>query len=292
MHLPIPPVVTRALYFLCLSAAFYSTGCTKFDVLNAPICSCGYIRTSDLAYSSLPRQKLDVYRPRHAAPNARVVIFFYGGEWQAGEKNDYRFAGEALTSQGFIAVLPNYRLYPEVTFPAFVQDGALAFRWVHDHIADFGGDPKHIYLMGHSAGAYIAALLTLDGHYLKDVGLQRLDISGTAGIAGPYDFQPFPEDRAIFNMKPRDVTPDAKTQPVNFVDGHAPPMLLMQGMVDETVNPFNAFELATLIKRAGGEARVVWYPNRSHAWTVAALAWEFRWLAPVLHDAAEFFREH
>jgi acetyl esterase/lipase len=275
-----------------MTAALTSAGCTKFDLLNAPISSFGYIRTNGIAYGPLSRQKLDVFRPRNATPNSRVVIFFYGGDWQEGERNDYRFAGEALTSEGFIAVLPDYRLYPEVRFPEFVKDGALAYRWVHDHIADFGGDPKHIYLMGHSAGAHIIALMTLDGHYLHDVGLDRSDIRGMAGIAGPYCFVPCPEDCPVFGMKPGERTTDPKMQPVTFADGHASPILLLQGLNDTTVPPANASELASAIRRAGGEVREVYYPLADHHLVVMALAWEFRWVAPVLRDAAEFFRRH
>jgi acetyl esterase/lipase len=291
MNSPRSFIVAR-FCLLTLIAVLPCAGCTAFDVLNAPVPSCGYVRTSNIPYGTLPRQKLDVYRPRGARPGASVVIFLYGGEWQAGQKGDYRFAGEALTSEGFIAVLPDYRIYPPATFPAFVQDGALAIRWVHDNIARFGGDPTHVYLMGHSAGAHIAALLTLDAHYLKDVGLDRSVIRATAGLSGPYDFKPYAEDRLIFHMEPGDAAPDPKIEPVNFVDGHAPPMLLVMGMKDDVVDPRNAFELATLIKHAGGEAHVVFYPDRGHIWIVVALAREFRWLAPVLHDTAQFFREH
>src|SRR3954452_9917177 len=155
---------------LCLTALLLLSGCTKFDVLNALVPSCGYTRTTDLAYGDQPRQRLDVYRPHNIA-GAPVVIFFYGGYWQYGEKNDYRFIADALTSRGFITVLPDYRLYPTVKFPAFVEDGASAVRWTHDHVERYGGDPQRVYLMGHSAGAHIAALLTLDPHYLKDAGV-------------------------------------------------------------------------------------------------------------------------
>ncbi len=132
-----------------------------------------YVRTPDVAYGALPRQRLDVYRPREVRRDARIVVFFYGGYWQSGRKEDYRFVAEALTSRGLIAVMPDYRLYPEVTFPGFVEDGALAVKWVHDHAAEIGGDAGRVYLMGHSAGGHIAALLTLDEHYLREVGLDR-----------------------------------------------------------------------------------------------------------------------
>jgi acetyl esterase/lipase len=221
-----------------------------------------------------------------------IVIFFYGGDWQNGTKEDYLFAAQALTSRGFIAVLPDYRLYPNVTFPAFVEDGALAVRWVHDHAREIGGDPNHIYLMGHSAGAYIAAMLTLNGQYLKHVGLDRSAIRATASLSGPYDFVPSPDDRGAFGMARDDTKPDPQIEPITFVDGHSPPMLLLQGLQDQTVEPANATALAARIRKQGGEVLYIAYPNRAHVGAVLALAAPFRWLAPVLHDTAKFFRDH
>src|SRR3954471_10166956 len=146
-------------------------GCTKFQMLNATVPAWGYHRASNLSYGKEPRQSLDVYTPCGDPKHAPVVIFFYGGYWQWGSKSDYRFVGQALASKGFIAVLPDYRLYPRVTFPAFVEDGAQAVRWTRDHIARYGGDPNRLYLMGHSAGAHTAALLAVDPHYLQDAGV-------------------------------------------------------------------------------------------------------------------------
>src|SRR4051812_42473411 len=189
-----------SLPLLCFAALLLS-GCTKFDVLNGLVPSCGYTRTTDLAYGDQPRQRLDVYRPHNAPPaGAPVVIFFYGGYWQYGEKNDYRFVADALTSRGFVAVLPDYRLYPAVRFPAFVEDGASTLRWTHDNIERFGGDPRRVYLIGHSAGAHIATLLTLDAHYLNDIGLAPDAIRATVGLAGPYDFMPGEISRPVFGM--------------------------------------------------------------------------------------------
>jgi acetyl esterase/lipase len=272
------------------SAMTAGAGCSKFDILNATIPSCGYTLTSNLPYAPLPRQKLDVYVPRGAKPGAAVVIFFYGGDWQNGNKVDYRFVAQALTSRGFIAVLPDYRLYPSVTFPAFVEDGAMAVRWVHLHIADFGGDPHLVFLAGHSAGAHIVALLTLDKTYLQSVGLNRNVIRATAALSGPYDFIPSPPDRAVFSMPVNDTHPDPKIEPINFVDGSAPPMLLVQGLSDPTVNPSNARSLATRIRAAGGSVQCVMYPGVGHPAVVLAFAWPFRWLAPTLRDVTNYFR--
>jgi len=273
-----------------LMPAVSITGCTTFQLLDPLIPSCGYNLTKNIAYGSAKRLKLDVYVPRGKETPKPVVIFFYGGFWREGEKANYRFAAEGLTSRGFIAVLPDYRLYPEVTFPKFVEDGATAIRFVHDHIAEFGGDPQRIYLMGHSAGAHIAALLTLDEHYLNDVGLDRTAICATAALSGPYDFIPGATERGVFAMVPGQATPDPKIEPIHFVDGKAPPMLLIHGLRDQTVLPRNATRLAERIRSAGGEARLIEYPKKAHVEVVAALAFPFRWLAPTLRDSAEFFR--
>lgn len=272
---------------------FLLAGCTKFDLLNATVSSGGYVRTADLTYGPQPRQRLDVYQPRHAAPGATgVVVFFYGGDWQTGSKDGYRFVAEAITSQGFVAVLPDYRLYPSVIFPAFVHDGALAVRWVHDNIDRFGGDPRRVYLMGHSAGAHIAALLTLDARYLNEVGLDRNAVRATAALSGPYDFVPLPEDLAVFGMRSDREAPDPDMEPIHFVDGRAPPMLLVHGLKDKTVGAGNAVRLAERIRAAGGEVRTVFYPDRAHVGVVLSLAAPFRKLAPTLEDVTAFFRKH
>jgi acetyl esterase/lipase len=286
------PKATGLFWLLALPPLMAMSGCTRFAMLNAFVPPWGYTRTTNIAYGTSPRQTLDVYRPCARAPAANIVIFFYGGDLQRGTKADYCFVAQALTSRGFIAVLPDYRLYPDVTFPAFVDDGALAVRWVHDHAREIGGDPHHVYLMGHSAGAYIAVMLTLDAQYLNRVGLDRSSIRATASISGPFNFVPPPEDRCVFGMAPDDTRPDPRIEPINFVDGHAPPILLLQGLKDPEVDPANATELAALIRKKGGEVVYIGYPDRAHVGMVLALAYPFRWLAPVLHDTVKFFHDH
>ena len=283
---------SRLLWLLLLPSLLATSGCNRFAMLNAFVPPWGYTRTASIPYGPSPRQTLDLYHPCGAAPHADIIIFFYGGDLQRGTKADYRFVAQALTSRGFIAVLPDYRLYPDVTFPAFIDDGALAVRWVHDHARQIGGDPDHLYLMGHSAGAYIAVLLTLDAQYLNRVGLDRSSIRATASISGPFNFVPPPEDRAVFSMARNDTRPDPDIEPINFVDGHAPPLLLLQGLKDPEVDPANATELAALIRKKGGEADYIAYPDRAHVGMVLALAYPFRWLAPVLHDTTKFFHDH
>jgi len=291
MILPMEFVASRAMsIFAGLVFAVSCVGCTRFQILDATIPSCSYTRTTNLRYGHEPRQKLDVYVPRGIGDKtASVVVFFYGGDWQSGEKGDYRFVGEALASRGFVAVLPDYRLYPDVTFPAFVEDAAKAVRWVRDNIESFGGDPHHIFLMGHSAGAHIAMLLTLDKHYLNDAGSDPSEICATAGLSGPYDFQPPPEDAAALGAKPGETKVGPNVEPIHFVDGKEPPVLLIQGLKDTTVGPENAINLAAAIRAKGGYVEQITYPNRGHSGVVQSLAWSFRWLAPTLDDVTHFF---
>ena len=278
------------LAIACSLGTALLTGCSGFQVLNSLSSSRGNIRTNDRAYGDQPRQKLDVYRPQHVAPGAKTIIFFYGGAWRDGHKADYRFVADALTSRGFIVVVPDYRVYPAVTFPKFVEDGAAAVRWVHDHITEFNGDPKQIYLMGHSAGAHLAAMLALDAHYLKNVGLERNVIRAMAGLSGPYDFVPAKPEREVFGLKPDDSP--LPILPVHYADGHAPPMLLLHGLDDQTVGPANTTRLAARIREAGGEVECILYPSRAHASMVVALVGPFRWLAPVLDDVSRYFEQH
>lgn len=274
------------------TAAVWLTGCTSLQMLNATVSHRGYVRTPDIAYGPDPRQKLDVYRPKKISPDAKVVVFFYGGSWREGSKTDYRFVAKALTSRGFIVVLPDYRLYPEVIFPAFVEDGASAMRWVRDNISTYGGDTNQLYLMGHSAGSHIAALLTLDAHYLKAVGLDRHIIRATATLSGPYDFTPNPWDRPVFGMATNQTAIDQNIEPITFVDGKEPPMLLVQGLRDKIVAPSNAVNLAARIRQACGEVEYISYPKRGHASVVVALVWPYQWLAPVLDDVTDYFNGH
>jgi acetyl esterase/lipase len=276
---------------LTLSFLFGLSGCTKFDLVNALVPSMGYLRTSDLSYGPLPAQKLDVYVPKKSRPNSTVVIFFYGGDWQNGSKDDYRFVAEALASEGFVTVMPNYRLYPTVRFPAFVYDGALAVRWTHDHIVAFRGNPHRIFLMGHSAGAHIAGLLTLDARYLRSTGLDRRSVRATVGLSGPYDFVPSPPDRAVFSMPQADTHPNADIEPINFVDGGEPPMLLVQGLGDKTVNPDNAYHLAARIRQKGGAVQLIAYPDVGHVQMILSFAAPFRWLGHALRDSARYIRD-
>ena len=124
--------------------------------------------TTSIAYAKGARHTLDVCRPTSATA-APVIVFFYGGGWRSGSKRTYRYVAKALARRGYVAVLPDYRIYPQARYPDFLDDGAQAVRWVKDNVQRFGGDPQKIFLMGHSAGAHIAAMLAIDATWLQKV---------------------------------------------------------------------------------------------------------------------------
>ena len=232
------------------------------------------------------RLKLDVWSPRRVGHALPVVIFLYGGGWVAGSRTDYGFAGSAYAGQGFVTVVPDYRLVPGVRFPSFVEDGALAVKWTRDNIARYGGDPDRIVLAGHSAGSYNAAMLALDPHFLRDAGVPAGTIKAAALLSGPYDFYPFTEQRGrdALGGWPR----VAETQPINFVGRSSPPMLLATGSDDDIVKPRNSQALAAKLRANGVPVELKIYPGKSHIDTVKSLSRPFRKSTPALADSAAF----
>lgn len=240
-----------------------------------------------VAYGDGNRQALDIFVGDRDDQSLRpVVVFFYGGSWNSGTREGYEFAGRALAAQGFVAVVPDYRLVPQVHFPAFVQDGADAVGWVRRNIADYGGDPDRIVLMGHSAGAHIGAMLANDPQWL---GEDRDALRGFVGLAGPYDFAPF--DTAASIAAFGDWPDVAQTQPVSFAGESSPPALLLTGAQDTTVKPRNSEALAAALTAAGTQVQMVSYPGIDHTDILIALALPLRGRAPVLDDASGFITE-
>lgn len=242
------------------------------------------------AYGTNPRQRIDVWTPRTAGTKRPVVVFFYGGGWSAGERSEYGFAGRALAAEGFVAMVPDYRLVPNVRFPTFVEDGALAVKWARDHAAEYGGDPNRISVMGHSAGAYIGAMLALDRHFLNDVGVDPSVIRAAALLSGPYDFYPFTDARAhdAFAAWPK----PADTQPISFARAGAPPMLLIHGTSDSIVQPGNSRRLAAALEKLGSPVELKLYPGKSHIDPIKSLSPLFRGSTPALGDSVAFLRKH
>jgi acetyl esterase/lipase len=263
-------------------------GCSRLDLLNganAMVPGDGAVRrvVSGAAFGNDPRQALDVHAPADARA-APVLVFFYGGSWASGRRQDYGFAARALAARGFVVVVPDYRIVPQARWPAFVEDGAAAIAWTRANIAASGGDPARIGVIGHSAGAHIAMLLALD---------RRWGAAGAngVGLAGPYDFLPFAPgsgaEAALGNA------PDlGQTQPIRFARADAPPLLLLTGDDDDTVRPGNSDRLAAALAAVGAAAAVRHYPRLGHIGILLALSKPFRGKAPVLADAVGFLRQH
>ncbi|HYD11291.1 MAG TPA: alpha/beta hydrolase [Allosphingosinicella sp.] len=239
----------------------------------------------DLPYGPEARRRLDIYAPKRAAADRPVLVFFYGGNWDSGDKHDYAFAGRAFAELGYVTVLPDYHHIHEQPYPAFMADAAAALAWVRSHVRDYGGDPDRIAVAGHSAGAYIAITLALDPRW-GAVDMVKAGI----GLAGPYDFLPFdsPVTRRTFGH----VADLPATQPVNHVRADAPPLLLATGDADTTVYPRHSQALAERLRAAGGEAELILYPGITHTGPVKAIARPFRGHAPVLRDIAAFLAKH
>ena len=280
------PVTRRAAVAALMAAALSGCSRLEFSAVNFPAAFGSYKRHTDLAYGDDVKHRLDVYVPEKLAgrPPA-MVVFWHGGRWTFGDKEDYRFVGAALAELGYVAVLPNYRHYPEVKLPGFMQDAARAARWAQAHAADFGADPNRLYLMGHSAGAHMAVLVTLDSRYFAATG-SAPKIAGVIGLSGPYDFLPLRENDVRDMFGPPPLYPNS--QPINFVRAGAPPMLLVHGLKDDSVWPRNAVNLAAALQALGVPVILKLYPKLTHSDTVATLSLPLRSRAPILADIGAF----
>ena len=271
------------------AALLLLSGCSAVGTLNALEPHAGVRIVHDLPYADGPRHLLDVYAPKPGPRpgGAPVVVFFYGGNWDSGAKADYRFVGAALARRGYLAIVPDYRVYPEVRYPGFVEDSARAVRWARDHAADYGGDPKALFVMGHSAGAYNAAMLALDPEWLAAVEMDPVkDLRGMIGLAGPYDFLPLTSPRLKIIFGPEDQRP--RTQPIAYARREAPALFLAHDDGDKVVLPRNTLRLAARMREVGGRVEEKHYGRLNHALMIGAVATPLRFLAPVFRDLTAF----
>ena len=240
----------------------------------------------DLAYGPDPRQTLDIFAPTGASTTPRpVVVFFYGGGWDSGSKADYGWAAQALAARGFVVAVPDYRVVPQVVFPAFIEDAAAATAFVGRVAGQYGGDANHLGVIGHSAGAHLAMMIALDRRYMAAAGAPDL-IKAAAGLAGPYDFLPFDVPSSI-NAFGRAPDPTL-TQPVTFARADAPPLWLGHGTDDVIVHAEDTTILCDRMKAVGGRCEAKLYPGLSHEDLIATFSPLFRKKAPVLEDATAF----
>lgn len=283
--------ISLALLVACVLAGAL-VACSPITALNALAPGNTHTRTAGVAYGPSPRQQLDVYRPARAAPRGGwpVVVFFYGGSWNRGQRGDFAFVGEALASRGILTLVADYRLYPEVRYPDFLRDSAAALAWGLSHAEGLGGNPQRVFVMGHSAGAYNAAMLALDARWLKPTHHSPRELAGFIGLAGPYDFLPMtnPDAQPVF-FHP-DYPPG--TQPLEHAGKAAPRSFLGAARDDTLVNPQrNTQGLATRLQGFKVPVTVKFYDRVGHATLIAAFGTPLRWLAPVLDDVAAFVNE-
>ena len=240
------------------------------------------------AYAPGERHGIDVYRPANATGDVPVVVFFYGGSWQGGAREDYRFVGRRLANQGLLVLVADYRTYPQTIFPGFIEDGASAVAWARAHAADWGGDPRCLFVAGHSAGAQIAALLATDKRYLAAHDMKPTDLAGAVALSGPLDFAITGDLVPVFGDPAR--WPDA--QPIHFVDGDEPPTLLLHGSDDGTVWPRNSERMAARLRSKGIETELKMYAGIGHAGIMKALGARYTENAPTRADLLSFIKRH
>jgi acetyl esterase/lipase len=255
-------------------------GCGPAAMLNATVPSKGYTLEPNIAYGPLPRQKLDVYRPTAPRADGKSVIFFYGGSWDSGSKDDYVFVGQALAARGITTIIADYRIYPEVRFPIFLEDAAKAVHWAGHRV----GVDK-LFIMGHSAGGHIALMLATNTPYLANAGVDRMRMRGVIGISGPYDFLPL-TSRKLIDIFGGPNNPGM--EPITFARAPLPPALLLQGMADTTVYPRNAEHLAAAWRAAGAPVELKIYPGVAHIGIIAAFSELLRGQAPTLDDVTAY----
>ena len=274
---------------------FGLTGCTDLGIflVNGLASFEDYTAIENIRYGQEDLQSLNVYLPGDLPSDLTVkrstVVFFYGGCWggcRTRNKEDFLFVAQAMTSRGYLAVLVDYRRYPAVRFPEIIDDARRAVEWVNGNIERYGGDSRSIFLMGHSAGGHLGAMLTLDESYL------HLDtykgIRGFIGLAGPYDFLPHTEPYQKVVFGPEDTY--ANSQPINFVDGTEPPLLLLYGNDDRTVKPKNIINLAKKVRNLGGAVETHLYDGIDHGDILAALSIPLQNTTPVMEDIFKFLK--
>lgn len=273
-------------------------------VLNSQARTGDYTSVTNIVYGVHRKNKLDIYRPLRSQPQLGlhpqsvgatsnrnkkpVIVFFYGGCWgecNSLSKSDYLFVAQSFSSRGYITVIPDFREYPDVKFADIMSDASNVIRWISQHIVKYGGDPSRLILVGHSSGAHIASMLTLNTRYL-DAGSR---IRGFIGLAGPYDFLPLDEayQRTLFGPSER----YADSQPINFVSPQSPPLLILQGVKDTTVGKYNAVNLARKAQRLGVSQKLIIYPKHDHVGIMLALSRSHLKRSSVFQDMLGFIND-
>ncbi len=283
-------MLTRVHAAVAIAVAL--AGCMPLSTFNALVESDSYELVT-AAYGASSRQHLDVYVPREMPERMRpaqgwpLVVFFYGGSWKHGQRADYRFVGEALAARGIVAVIPDYRLFPEVRYPDFLKDNAAATAWALRNAASVGADRQRVFVMGHSAGGYNAAMVALDSRWLAAESIAPTQLAGWIGLAGPYEFLPIENP----DVKPVFLHPDTppESEPIRHVSASVPRTFLAAAPDDDLINPErNTKQMARKLQQTGIPVTLQIYPRTSHVTLIGAFAFPLRFLAPVLDDVVDF----
>lgn len=278
----------KALLMAAMALLLGGCQASLFGLVNATSGDAGLKVHKHLLFDTVHGLAMDVYAPI-GARDLPVVVFFYGGSWQDGKRQWYRWMGETLARQGLVVAIPDYRKYPQVHMHGFMTDAAHAVAWVHAHARAYGGDPRRLFLMGHSAGAHIGALLATDKSWLNAIGMCPQQLAGFIGLAGPYDFLPL-RDPAFIGMFGDTHQQQLQSQPVHFVDGDEPTMLLLQGTDDHYVSPDNTRSMARHLRAAGEPVSVHFYPGIGHIRLLLSFSQPLRGSSSALHDTLDFIR--
>ncbi len=259
-------------------------GCV-YGILDLAVPNDGYREVITAHYGDHPRQQLDLYLPEQEKADAPTLVFFYGGSWAGGSKDNYRFIGQAFADEGYLVAIPDYRVYPEHLFPDFIVDGADSLAWLERE----GFAERGIVLMGHSAGAHIAAMLAYNPSYLAASGLDHQLITALIGYAGPYDNFALSSRKLKRIFAPAE--PLAVSRPINFVDQNSPVSLLIHGLGDSTVVVKHSQNLANKLRAHGVPAETRFYQDNGHVAVVASLALPLRHWTPAFADTLDFLAE-
>jgi len=237
---------------------------------QAAVLAANSVLEAGIAFGEDELQRLDVYAPR-GATNAPIVVFVHGGEWTRGDKANVSFKPKLFNENGIVFVSTNYRLTPPASHPAHVGDVAAAIGWMHEHAGRFGGDPKKIVVMGHSAGCHLATLVALDPRYLAKFGLRPADLSGVvAWSGGSYDLVQKVNDGGAYadyikkTFGPEEAAWRDASPVAHLSDVKAGPPFLFASVEPGKPSQLAADRLASLIRDAGGKAGTKILPNRDH----------------------------
>lgn len=276
------------LGLVVIASITFASACSSRGAAANLLLGNHFVVTKEISYAAHTSSRLDVYRPRDSGRLSPVVVFLYGGRWQSGAKEEYSLIGDALTRRGIVVVVPDYRMYPDARFPAWVEDAASAVRWSVNNIRRFNGDSARVFIIGHSSGGHTAALLALDHKYLQAAGVAAQSVRGTVIMAGPVDTTWTDADVQAL-MGPPEGWP--ATYPASHIDGRNIPLLFLHGKSDETVAPSNSTRLSARIREQGGCARSILYPGVGHVELVVALALPWLRRAPVVEDVVSFIQD-